>query len=232
MITACSSRFERDCPPLMWCASAAHAGVVLLDGVASWGSGAEAAAWTRERLAREFADAPPAGPRELSDALAVAIAAMPHSIASDDWGWSFSAAALLIADGRLHAATLGRHAIVMVRSRGTIVLATPARLVDDLVASGQIAAADAERHELSGILKGPFLGEACADLPWAAPIAVDEGDRVLVGDAALPRLLELHGLELRTDPIQLRDAVEHGGGRSSSTAIIAFEALPLQRGPG
>jgi hypothetical protein len=183
VITACASRFERDCPPLVWRASGTHAGLVLLDS-------------------------------------------------GDEWDWSFSAAAALIIGSQLHTASMGRHAIVVVGSRGTTILATPARLIDDLVAAGHVAAADAERHELSSVLKGPFLGETCVELAWTSPIDVADGDCVVVGDAALPRLLEFHRLDVPADAVKLRDAVEECGGRSSSTAIIACGALAAQQAPG
>jgi hypothetical protein len=225
VIAACASRFDRDCPPLVWPAPAAHVGLVLLDGVESWGSGAEAAAWTREYLARRFEQGPPTSPEELSEALRRAIGAMPASISGDPWGWSFSAAAVLVRGAQLHAASMGRHAIIVVGSRGTTILATPPRVIDDLVAAGHVAAADAERHELSGVLKGPLLGETWIDLAWSPAIDVADGDLVIVGDAALPRLLRFHRLDVSTDAVRVRDAVEQYAGRSASTAIIACGPL-------
>ncbi len=220
MIAACASRFDRDCPPLTWQITAGHGGFLLLDGVSSWGSGAEAAAWTRVRLAHVFELRPPTSPHALADELMSTLRNLPDSITADDWGWSFSVAAAVIYGGTIQVASLGRHAIIALKQGQSITLAAPIRLVDDLVALGRVSPADAERHPLNRIMKGPFLGDAGATLDWNPPVALDGFDAVVAGDAALPRLLALRNMTLCSDPVQVRDAVENCGGRSSSTAII------------
>lgn len=218
MIAACPSRFEEDCPPLGWCASPTQAGVVLLDGLGSWGTGAEAAAWTRERFAHDFERAPPTSPRAFTEALSRALTELPLSITAEWGGWSFSAAAVLVDGPCWHVASLGRHAIVAVGPRGATTLAAPQRPLDALVASGQVTPAEAEHHSIAHFLQGPFVGDA--EFVWLPPIDDAEVDCVLVGDPALPRLLALGRVDPSAGPLGLRDAIEQHGGRSAATAIV------------
>jgi hypothetical protein len=81
--------------------------VLLMDAAGSWGQGAAAARWFRERL-----DQAAASWADLSlDDLAVALLSIrrdvPPEMADEEFGWDFSVAALLVKDEAVHVTGLG-----------------------------------------------------------------------------------------------------------------------------
>src|SRR5262249_5371346 len=150
---SCGSRFERGCAPLLWSGSDASEAVLLLDGVGSWGAGAEAAAWFRARLAAFVAGRRELTTSAISDALSGFVSELPPEIRDADFGWSFSFGAALLVGSKIHVATRGGLSVVLLRGDAIHTVHKPARLIDDLVALGHIRADEAEQHDLRRVLK-------------------------------------------------------------------------------
>lgn len=64
-----------------------------------------------------------------------------------------------------------------------------------------------------------------APLDWIMHTGLKSGDRVVLGDANLPRLFRRRMIPFdMPDAKRLRDEAERQGGRSTSTAIVQIEA--------
>ena len=226
LIAACPNRFNNGVAPIVFPRDGEQAALFAFDGSGSWGSGAETTAWFREWIAATVRDSDDLTPEAVNETLVAAIRELPSDLTDCDFGWTFSLAVILCRQDTVHVAASGSFAAIALNSRGIERLVVPTRLVDELVAHGTISAEEAETHRYRRIICSPCFGaDNLPRLIWSQPISWAPGDRIALGDAALPRFLETRDFRLDpNNPIQLRDAVERYGGSSTSTAIVGFPA--------
>ena len=225
MIVACPSRYVGSAEPLILQNQHGQTILFISDGSGSWGNGVEAAAWFREWFALNQ-NAERVTPATVTSTLQAGIRELPQSISNDAYGWSFSIVIVIIDENMIQVGCCGGLAVTAVSDESVCPLFMPARLIDELVARGDVLESEAEKYKFSRLIGGPFFGPDCLngveELHWVAPIVRSSYALVAVGDPALPRYLDTfsrHDL-LLTDPIALRDAVEVFGKGSAPTAII------------
>jgi len=217
VITACSNRYPNGVEPLVYSKPSGPEALFLFDGSGSWGSGAEAAAWFREQIAGKFRNPDEISPNSVNQTLTDLIPTLPKQIAEEDW--SFSLAVVIIERTAIHVGALGSISVLALRGNSLMRLYSPVRLVDELVSSGRITVAEAETHQFRRMISSTFFGAEGACLNWSEASLLD--DKIILGDAALPRFLELQAVPFNFDDVnELRDDVERYGGTSSPTGII------------
>jgi len=220
-MAVCGNRYEGSCVPRIWSGPRGEVMVLLMDAAGSWGYGAEAARWFRERLDRAAASW-----YELSlDDLAVALLRIrrevPPEMADEDCGWDFSVAALLVRDEVVHVTGLGSFSAVLVDGEGTKVLMAPVTLADRLVQEGAMTEAQARQFPHGDIIANPAFGPGEGVLPGPRAFSVRPGNRILVGDRRLARTIAQDpDLASLSDPVRIRDRVEQHGGISLATAVL------------
>lgn len=229
MIDVCAGRYNLSTPPLVRGSPDNRSQIVVLfDGSGSWGAGAEAAAWCRESLAANLVVGPDFTDTEFTQALEASAATLSDAIRADEWGWSFSVAAVVIRDSVVHGLAAGGFSIGLLREGAPMRrLFAPDRLIDELVRTGQLSPDDAKTSIHRRLLLSPCFGDKPDALRTRAQEALQSGDRLILGD---PDLLDL----LATLPpdasvpraIELRDRVEQLGGRSCPTAVLLMESFP------
>ncbi|WP_437828058.1 hypothetical protein [Sorangium sp. So ce1153] len=229
MIDVCAGRYKSSTPPLVRCSSDDRSQIVVLfDGSGSWGTGAEAAAWCRESLAANLAVGPDFTHTEFTQALEAAAATLSDVTRANEWGWSFSVAAIVIRDSVVYGLAAGGFSIGLLREGAPMRrLFAPDRLVDELVRTGQLSHGDAKTSTYRRILLSPCFGDKPDALRTRAQEALQPGDRVILGD---PDLLDLLATLPPDAPvpraIELRDRVEQLGGQSCPTAVLLVESFP------
>jgi hypothetical protein len=218
LISVSANRFSGAVEPLV--VNTRHGQVVYaLDGSGSWGTGVEAAAWFREWIASNSKVFEPS-PQSVTEALVTAIQSLPDDITDCEFHWSFSLAVAICGSDTVQIGSSGSLAAIALCPNELKHLFVPTRLIEELVSHGTISADEAQSHKYARIISSPFFGaDNGAELQWSDPIPWCDDDRVVLGDAALPRFLEAHEFTFRT-AIELRDAIEGFGGSSTSTVIV------------
>jgi hypothetical protein len=195
--------------------------VLLMDAAGSWGHGAAAAPWFRERLDQAAASWDDLSLDDLAVALLRIRREIPPDMADEEFGWDFSVAALLVRDEVVHVTGLGSFLAVLVDGEGTKVLMAPVTLADRLVQEGAMSEAQARQFPHGDVLINPAFGPGEGVLPAPQVFPVRPGNRILVGDRRLARTItqdpELANL---SDPVRIRDRVEQHGGISLATALL------------
>lgn len=228
MIAACTSRFAASAEPVVWRgATEGDRCVALFDGSGSWGTGVAAARWFREGFTSWIARETQVSPASITARLAAMCGEVPAELAQDapEWGWAFAVCVVLVRGGLAYVAATGGFAAVVVREgeREVRAVVTPRRLVDEFVATGAMRAEEAAAHPHARVLLVPLFGEKNTELVWNDAVPLRKGERLVVGDASLPRSAGLLRDDLvGRDVVALRDALEAHGGRSSPTAVLSL----------
>jgi len=218
LISTCPNRFAQGVDALVIKTGGGYL-VYVLDGTGSWGAGVEAAAWFRWWISSESSSSV-YSPAAVMKLLAAGLRVLPRDLSDDGFHWSFSLAVAICGSNSIQIGASGSIAAVAMSAAGIDRLFAPRRLVDDLVTQGTIALDEAETHKYRRIICGPFFGQDnTAELEWSREVAWSDCNRVVLGDAALPRFLDTHEFVFET-AIQLRDAVELFGGASMPTVIL------------
>lgn len=223
MIFSCSSRFPGAIEPLVYSQPDGSESVFLFDGNGSWGSGVEAAGWFREQLADLIHEPDGITPTSIEGTLNELLEILPEHFVNDAFGWQFSLAIVVVEQSTVHVAATGSFAALALCGNVVQRLVAPMRLVEGLVSKGIISKAKAEtNHRYRRLITAHQFGTNGAQLKWCGPTIMESGDRIVLGDAELPHLLESQKIAFDTlDVIQLRDEIEKCGGCSSPTALIA-----------
>lgn len=227
MISACPNRYTDCVEPLVYSRSDGQEALFLFEGSGSWGAGAKAAAWFREHIADRHEASTVFTPDSITETLTYLIHRLPKQFSEDDFGWQFSLAVAIVGHNKVYVSAAGSFSAVVTHARTNTVehLVKPIRLVDELVLRGNIPASEAKTHPLRHIVCGPFFGmERVVPLIWTEHSLLRSGDRIVLGDPALPSFFDT----VPFDPLEvkmLRDEIERFGGRSSPTAIVTIGAL-------
>lgn len=138
----------------------------IVDGSGSWGSGREAADFTRDALANLWPRRPMSASLIAQD-IADVVQDVPAHLRSDDYGWAFSIAVVLLGHTLLETVAAGSYCVDVIRHDATINLFRPAMLVDELVRRGELAANEVHSCPHGGVCIGPFVGDS-----YAVPLAL------------------------------------------------------------
>jgi len=133
----------------------------IVDGSSSWGTGREAADFTRNALGNLWPRRPMSASLIAQD-IADVVEQVPAHLRSDDFGWSFSITVILLSGTLLETVAAGFYRVDVLRHGGTINIFRPAMLVDQLIASGQLAAHEVDTFPHRGVCIGPFAGDSNA----------------------------------------------------------------------
>jgi hypothetical protein len=221
LIKVCGSRHEGSCVPQIWFGRRGEVMVLLMDAAGSWGDGAAAARWFRDRLDQAAASWDDLSLDDLAVALLRIRRDLPPEMADEELGWDFCIAALLVTEDVVHVTGLGSFSAVLVDGDGTKVLMTPVTLADRLVQEGAMTEVQARQFPHGEIVMNPPFGPGEGVLPAPQAFPVRPRNRILVGDrrivTAITKDPELRGL---SDAVRIRDRVEQHGGISLATAVF------------
>lgn len=229
MIATCKSRYSDSVEPLVVPKPNGQVAVYCFDGSGAWGNGNEAAAWFREWVALRSGESDEISPSAINGLLRAGIRVIPSSVTDCEYHWAFSLSVVICSPQEVYVGGSGSFAVVALRGLEMERLRAPMRLVDELVARGEISPDQAKTHRFRRVICRHAVGVGAfgmndeVDLAWSQPSKWADGDRIVIGDAALPKYLEKVDFELQTSiASEIRDAVEAYGGSSAPTAVIGF----------
>lgn len=156
--------------------------VALIDGLGSWGCGAEAAARLHDALARVETLPSDIDPAHLINRMCFPFRAVP-----DDWwtdGWEFSVVGVIVRATTATIVASGAFTVVHQRGDTRSVVYRPETLADRAVREGKMSPADAKGSPAGHvILSRFFMGEARH--LTVTRLDTQPGDRLLAGSAPL-----------------------------------------------
>lgn len=130
----------------------------IVDGAGSWGSGREAADWTRRKLAARWGSARSWRLGGLADDISTVAFSTPTEFRDPEFGWSFSVTCLLASDGFVECVAAGFYRVDVCAPTGVSNVFRPEMLRDRLAARGTPPETAAHLPHAS-ICLGPFVGE-------------------------------------------------------------------------
>ncbi len=164
--------------------------VAVVDGMGSWGTGLETAAWTRAYLAERWRRSVPGTMEAVAGDILAACDAIPAELRDDTFGYGFSGAAVLVSAGSVQVAAAGQLAVYRVGASGAVPLFRPRMLIDGLLERGEIQAAEVDGFAHQHVCIQPLLADGGQSaLVRSGPHEVPAGDAVIVAHLDLMRLL-------------------------------------------
>lgn len=164
--------------------------VAVVDGMGSWGTGLETAAWTRAHLAERWRRSVPGTMEAVAGDILAACDAIPAELRDDTFGYGFSGAAVLASAGSVEVVASGQLAVYRVGAAGAVPLFRPRMLVDDLLEKKLLQPAEVEAFADQHICIQPLLADGGQGaLVRSGPHEVPVGDAVIVAHWDLMRLL-------------------------------------------
>ena len=151
--------------------------VAIFDGSGSWGTGIEAAAWTRARLGDLWRAPTTLSSDRIRDDLLAIEGTLPKELVGDEFGWSFSLLVALASRDRVTIVRVGNQSVIRLRSGRAERLAGPDMLVDRLVATGTCTVEEASAA-VGHLCLGPYFGDSPAAVSGHAAEASARGDKL------------------------------------------------------
>lgn len=131
----------------------------IVDGAGSWGSGRQAADWTRGELARGWTSARNWTAASLAADISTVAASTPDSLRDPEFGWSFSVTCVLMTQSLVECVAAGFYRVDVCGPCGVVPLFRPEMLVDQLLANRTLTPQTAEVFPHSHICLGLFVGD-------------------------------------------------------------------------
>lgn len=210
-------------------------GILLLvcDGMGGMGHGQEASALAVKVITEMMSTGAGFPPERLRHAIRTADSQLRKELCNDQRGLPGSTAVLAyVLDGVAHVAWVGDSRAYLVRGGVVVERTRDHKLVEELVAAGQLTAEEARHSTLAHVVtralggrsvRDPAVSASTLDQPWK----LHNGDRMVLcsdGVSDLVEDAELPGLLGAADPEQdiqrLIDTALERGGHDNITAVI------------
>lgn len=210
--------------------------VAVLDGSCSWGTGMEAASWSRDHLHDFLPPLARCGTDELRQSLIDLVASFPDDLWSDSLGPSISGLLVLYRSGEVLALGAGFYGVLIVGTGPPRRILNPPMLVDRLLEEGSLTISDVADFPYKSMATGPFLGET-RNVPshtlTSACEALLPSERVIVADRPTLDVLRARGRESTDlDAAAIRALAVEAGETLSSVVVLrerASAAEPQRR---